>query len=179
MKREDTATYKFVLDEKELFEDVQKANSKYSKGSDYEYSMLNYKKIIDDMCEYLEGYLEYDKGDDKKYSSKVLATTAKFYDAIFDSKKYRQTITFSDMTNITHDYLEATKKLQDIMVQVDDDDKTELHAMMIMTNNQYNKIARVFKDDMMIYLWLAIGYNISSDLRQKYLNKDTPVMHRK
>lgn len=178
MKKENTATYKFVLDEKELFEEVQKANSK-SHGSGAEYTILNYKKILDDMCEYLEGYLEYAEKDGKKYSSKVLATTAKFYDAIFDSKKYRRTITFSDMSDVTHDYLESTKKLQDLLVKIDEDDHTELHAMFVMTNNQYNKIARVFKDDMMIYLWLTTGYNISSDLRQKYLNKDTPVMHRK
>ena len=178
MKKENTATYKFVLDEKQLFEEVQKANSK-DKGSGQEYSILNYKKILDDMCEYLEGYLEYNNSDDKRWSSKVLATTAKFYDAIFESRKYRKTITFSDMADTTREYLESTKKLQDIMVKVDDEDHTELHSMMVMTNNQYNKIARVFKDDMMIYLWLTTGYNISSDLRQKYMNKDTPVMHRK
>lgn len=183
MRKEETATFQFVRDEKKLFDEVQRANSNPRGEYNISYTILNYKKIIADMCEYLEGYLEYTVKDNNAYSAKLLSTTAKFYDAIFDSNRYRMTMGLPDFRDIQRDFLIETKKLQDIMCRVDDHDD-ELHAMMIMTNNQYRKISRVFHDDMKIWMWLitsdsSFQYSIDADLRNKFNDKNTPVMHKK
>lgn len=183
MRKEETATYQFVNTEKNLFDEVQRANKNSRSEYDVIYSILNYKKILADMSEFLEGYLDYAKKNSGEYSAKLLSNTAKFYDAIFESNKYRTDITLSEMYDVERDFLIETKKLQDIMTHVDDVDD-ELHAMMIMTNNQYRKISRVFKDDCRIWLWLATSnsstpYMLDVETRNKFNDKSTPVMHKK
>ena len=183
MKKEETATYQFVNTEKNLFDEVQRANKNSRSEYDVTYSILNYKKILADMCEYLEGYCEYYEKQSGQYSAKLLSTTAKFYDAIFDSNKYRTDMTLTEMHEIERDFLIETKKLQDIMTRVQDND-SELEAMMIMTNNQYKKISRVFRDDCRIWLWLVTSesykpYQLDVETRNKFNDKSTPVMHKK
>ena len=183
MKKEELSTYQFVIVNADLFDQVQKANHNTKSVHDVEYTILNYSKIINDICEYLDGYVEYNKGEDKKYSAKILATTAKFYDAIFESHKYRKTITLPDMKQLEADFLEGTKRLQDILVKMNDKDD-ELQAMLIMTNNQYRKLSKVFHDDMRIWLWLVTSnsynpYNLDAATRAKFNDKSTPVMHKK
>jgi hypothetical protein len=183
MKREETAVYEYIKANKDLFDQVQSANQHPKRMYDVEYTILNYKSILTDICDYMEGYLEYNANRDRKYASRLLATTAKFYDATFESKKYRMTMGLPDMPDIQYDFLVQSKKLQDIMVKVNDVED-ELHAMLLLTNNQYRKLSRVFSDDMKIWLWLSSSdtlhpTSIDSDLRNKFHDKNTPVMHPK
>ena len=177
--REELETWKFIKTNKELFDEIQDKYDKTVSNND-RFIILNYKKILNDICDYLEGYLDYNKSEDDRYGNKVLASTAKFYDSIFFDKRYKMQIQLEDFPSITEDFLEGTKELQDIILKVDKYDN-ELHGMMIMTNNQYRKISKVFHDDMELYLWLAGFPNkiAPTDLRQKYKDKSTPVMHKK
>ena len=180
MRKEDLETYQFVTNNKKLFDEIQ---DKYDNAIDVthkRYTILNYRRILNDLCDYIEGYIEYKDSDSDKYGNKVLASTAKFYDSIFYDKRYRTIITLPDMPSITEDYLEGTKDLQELMLRVDSD-TDELHAMILMTNNMYRKLSKVFKDDLEIWMWLAKikNHDASSELRQKFKDKSTPVMHEK
>jgi hypothetical protein len=183
MKKEDLETYKFVKANKILFDDVQKESDRVSNAPKSEiYTILNYRRIIGDLCDYLEGYMDYaDSDNNKKYGNTILAKTAKFYDSMFYDKRYRMKFTLPDFVDVSEDYLERTKELQDLMLKIDNIDD-ELHAMLIMTNNQYRKLSKVFKDDIQIWMWLSgirNHENPPTDLRQKFLNKSTPCIHKK
>ena len=52
-----------------------------------------------------------------------------------------------------------------------------------MTDNQYRKLMKVYKDDSQIYLYLLtrnsrFSKTISPELYSAFENKDTPVIHR-
>lgn len=179
MKKEDMETYKFVKMNRTLFEDVQ---AKYDNpiNTNQKYTILNYRRILNDLCDYLEGYIDYCESDKRTYgNNQVLAKTAKFYDSMFRDKKYRTEITLGDFSDLCEDYLEGTKDLQNMLVSIEQKDN-ELHAMVIMTNNQYRKIAKVFHDDYELWFWLRTGKREpSAKLRGDYKNKSTPVMHKK
>ena len=73
-----------VDDNKNLFEDVAKEYNKAKDVFRVQYSILNYKKIIDEMISYLEGYKKYAEGDDnKKYEGKVLTISRNFFEKMF------------------------------------------------------------------------------------------------
>lgn len=182
MRKEDMETYKFVKANRLLFDEVQKEYDRVKDAPKSEiYTILNYRRIIGDLCDYLEGYLDYNENQDGKYGNTVLAKTAKFYDSMFNESKYRMKFVLPDFPDISEEYLERTKELQDIMSKIGNIDN-ELQAMLIMTNNQYRKIGKVFHDDMQIWMWLSglRGHeNPPTDLRQKFLNKTTPCIHKK
>ena len=183
MKKHDLETFKFVTDHRDLFEQIQKDYRNASKEHDVEYTMLDYKKILGDMCKYLEGYLEYKKGDSEEYAGKLLHTTAKFFDTMFTDANYRMRMTLSDMVDINKAFLEETKRLQDMLEKINDDGG-EVRNMVQVYNNQFRRVGKVYRDDMNIYLWLSSSgskvYNhiIDADLRRKFYDPATPVMHR-
>ena len=180
IEKENLETYMFVKQNREIFDDIQ---DKYSSVTDQRkklYTILNYGKILDDIYEYVDGYIKYEESDDDKYGDKVIASTAKFYDAVFREQKYRTTMTLPDMPDIAKEFLRGTKKLQNILLQMNEcgDD---LKQMQVLTDNEYRRISKVFKDDINIWKWQSglPGYITTTELRQKFRDKSTPVMHEK
>lgn len=181
------ATRKCIEDNRNLFEDVAKAHVDAIDMYKVEYSMLDYEKILDQLIEYINGYLSYSSTDNKQYEGKVLTVTMNFYNTMFTDKKYRRKMELWQMKEIGKKYLEKTKQLQTLMERYLNSDKeisAELNSLLRMTDNQYKKISKVFKDDMKIYLWLSSSnskyftYNISETLRSQFVDKRTPVMHK-
>lgn len=178
--KEDLETYQFVKMHADLFEDIQdKYKYTIDRGTKI-YTILDYKKILDDICEYLEGYMDYNDSDEDKYGNKIISSTAKFYDTMFTDKKYRCDFVLHDIDDVKKDFLEGTKKLQDILLKLSHNEG-ELHAMTVLTNNQYAKLSKVFKDDMKIWRMLVgvPGYTPTSEDRRRFNMKSTPCIHEK
>lgn len=182
------STKKFVSDNRKCFEDVVKDYTNMDDRNDVVYTMLNYEVILDKMREYITSYLKYrESGNDKYSEENIIGATIRFYDKMFTSDEYRHDVTLSDMKNICTKFLELTKKLQDVMQEQLDQEEigSTLKQLLNITDKQYSKVARVFKDDMDICLWLktskSVIYNrtIPPKLIAAFNNKETPVMHRK
>ncbi len=181
----DLHTKKFVQANGNLFEDVAKTHENAKDVFKTQYSVLNYGEILDKMIEFVDGYINYSKSDDKKYEGKVPAVAKTFYDKMFtDRKKYRTVINLNEFKKISVTYLQKTKKLQAIMDKcIKSADSAEANAFMNLTNNQYEKLSRNFKTDMQIYLWLSttnakhFAHNIDNTTRAKFTDKKSPVMH--
>lgn len=177
---------KFTAANRRMFEDVANSYQNIKDSDNVQYTILNYGKILDEMCEFIEGYISYrDKGDNT-YAGKVLSTTIYFYNAMFnDTDKYRRRMTLAEMKGINKEFLEQTKRLQSLLEKYSKDksDDKELSQLLNLTNNQYAKISKVYKDDMKIYLWLTslnsrfLRKSIDVDLRIAFEDKSTPVMH--
>lgn len=188
-------TQLFVEKHRNMFEDVAR---QYDDVKDLngpqKYSILNYGKILDMICEYMTGYINYKEKGNNEYSDKVLSQTIYLYNTMFTDKKYRTKIELSQMTDINRSFLEGTKKLQTLLDEQTKllqtkkgPDAEELNKMIMLTNNQYGKLSKVYHDDMSIYLWLISSkskikflnrYNIDSKLRVDFNDKHTPVMHK-
>lgn len=188
-------TQLFVEKHRNMFEDVAR---QYDDVKDLngpqKYSILNYGKILDMICEYMTGYINYKEKGNNEYSDKVLSQTIYLYNTMFTDKKYRTKIELSQMTDINRSFLEGTKKLQTLLDEQtkllqtkEGPDAEELNKMIMLTNNQYGKLSKVYHDDMNIYLWLISSkskikflnrYNIDSKLRVDFNDKHTPVMHK-
>ena len=188
-------TQLFVEKHRNMFEDVAR---QYDDVKDLngpqKYSILNYGKILDMICEYMTGYINYKEKGNNEYSDKVLSQTIYLYNTMFTDKKYRTKIELSEMPNINRSFLEGTKKLQTLLDEQtkllqtkEGPDAEELNKMIMLTNNQYGKLSKVYHDDMSIYLWLISSkskikflnrYNIDSKLRVDFNDKHTPVMHK-
>lgn len=174
----------FVAENRNLFEKV--ANS-YDKAKDFTqktYTIMDYEKMFDEIIEFIEGYESYSKDGSNKYEGRVLKSTKHFYDNMFnDNKHYRIKFNLRDFNRMNKVYLEKTKQLEETLQHFAKDNNPEMRAIIAITNNQYNKIGKVYKDDMKIYLWLIsenstfMKYSISDDLRRIYNNKETPVIH--
>ena len=185
LKASQLAMRKCVETDKNLFEDVA---SGYMNAKDIyktQYTILDYGKILDDIISFVDGYDEYKKQDNKKYDGKVLSLTRNFYDKMFTEKKYRKKINLEQFREVNLEYLNKTKKLQDIIENYlkDEHISNEMHSLLIITNNQYKKLSKVCRDDMKIFLWLTSSnskfkFNISEDLRKQFSNKSAPVMHK-
>lgn len=177
------STKLFIMGAKEDFEDV--AKSIYTSTNPKKYSMLDYEDIIDKMCKYIEGYVDYKASGDKKFNGKVLATTRTFYDNMFTEKKYRKVLKLKEIQESHKQFLISTKELQSLLEKYIDkqDYDYELQQLITMSNNQYKKLSKVYKDDMDIYRWQATldsklyTYPISADTRANFYNIDTPVIH--
>lgn len=188
-------TQLFVEKHRNMFEDVAR---QYDDVKDLngpqKYSILNYGKILDMICEYMTGYINYKEKGNNEYSDKVLSQTIYLYNTMFTDKKCRTKIELSQMTDINRSFLEGTKKLQTLLDEQtkllqtkEGPDAEELNKMIMLTNNQYGKLSKVYHDDMSIYLWLISSkskikflnrYNIDSKLRVDFNDKHTPVMHK-
>jgi hypothetical protein len=180
---EELATKKFILSAKGTFEDM--ASTVIRTTHSDRYTMLNYEEILEKMCDYIESYVDYKKTGDEKYRGKVLATTRIFYDSIFTEKKFRKKLTLKQISKTNEVFLKGTKEFQAVMekyIEKQDQDY-ELQEMLILSNNQYKKLSKVYNDDMKIFMWLATGnsnmYNYSIDprLRAAYYDLSTPVIH--
>lgn len=186
LRKEDLSTRVFVAENKGMFEDVARAYDRSRPAGTHVFSILNYEKFIDEMCQFITGYLEYkDKGDDK-YSGKVLGTTLHFYNSMFDDvREYRKNISLAEMKYINQGFLSGTKALQTLISDNLERSKKDedLEQLLLMTDNQYRKLSKVYRDDMQIYRWLATSdlkkkqYQIPVDLRIAFNDKKTPVMH--
>ena len=141
-------TQLFVEKHRNMFEDVAR---QYDDVKDLngpqKYSILNYGKILDMICEYMTGYINYKEKGNNEYSDKVLSQTIYLYNTMFTDKKYRTKIELSQMTDINRSFLEGTKKLQTLLDEQtkllqtkEGPDAEELNKMIMLTNNQYGKL---------------------------------------
>lgn len=177
---------KFVSSSGNIFEDVANSHENAKDIFKTEYSILNYGEILDKMVEFVDGYCNYAKGPEKnKFDGKVTNISKAFYDKMFtDKKKYRTTINLKDFKKISVTFLQKTKKLQTVMGNcIKENTTAEANAFIRLTNNQYDRLARVFREDMQIYLWLsstnskAFAHKIDNTTREKFNSKNTPNMH--
>lgn len=186
LKSSELATRKCVENNRNLFEDVAKGfvNAKdiYQTG----YSILDYETILDQMIEFVDGYAQYSKEGDKKYNGKVLTISRNFYDRMFTDKKYRRTIALDQFKDVNTIFLQKTKQIQNLIEgYLKQEEKTsEMSSFLSLTNNQYKKLAKVYRDDMKIYLWLTtsnskfFSFNLDASTRSEFTNKFSPVMHK-
>lgn len=180
---EDLSMKSFILSAEDTFEDVAKTVVRVKTVK--KYTMLNYVDILDKLCTYIESYNDYKKSGDEKYRGKVLATTKTYYDSIFIEDKYRKKLTLKEISKDLPEFLKSTKKLQTILEKYIDkqDHDYELQQILILTNNQYKKLSKVYKDDMEIFMWLATkdskihSHTISSQMRMNFYDPGTPVIH--
>jgi len=178
-----------ISDNRNLFERVASQHSVSINNRYQKYTILNYKKILDELCEFIKGYVSYKGEDGETYRGKVLSTTVHFYEQMFtDKKAYRVNFDLTDMNGITEDFLKGSKELQSLIntysAEEHDDDK-ELKSLISLTENQYAKVMKVHKDDMQIYIWLTtrdnrVGRaNITPTLLSAFKDQSTPVIHEK
>lgn len=181
-----------ISDNKNLFEEVARrqasaisTNKRYTK-----YTILNYKKMLDEMCEFIDGYVSYKDKDGETYRGKVLSTTVHFYEQMFinGGKAYRMDFDITQMNDITSDYLKGSQRLQKLIETYSSDaykDDKELVSLVALTEKQYLKLMKVYKDDMQIYLYLVskdakhLRKQLTDRLMNDYKNKSTPVIHEK
>ena len=177
----------FVITHKSLFDEIAKKYTNMKDRKNVEYTILDYSKILNDISDYIEGYLKYREQGQNTYDGKVLLTTKYFYDGMFkpNSMTYRKIIALTDMNYINEDFLKGTKRLQTILdAQSPTPDDTEFKSILLMTDNQYKKISKVWNDDMHIYLWLSTSNSkifckkIDDETRRAFDDKYTPVMHK-
>lgn len=177
----------FVIENKGLFEKVAQEYKYDTKYRERQYTQLNYRYILKEMVDFVNGYIEYKEKDSGKYSGKVLGTAKSFYDAMFtNKKKYRRKLYLSEIKDTYADFLRGTKELQKLLednVERANGDP-EFRILITMTDNQYRKLSKVCRDDMQIYLWLATEntsyeYSISGKLRADFVDDNTPVIHLK
>lgn len=186
LKASELATRKCVENNRNLFEDVAKGFVNAKDIYQTEYSILDYETILDQMIEFVDGYAQYSKEGDKKYNGKVLTISRNFYDCMFTDKKYRRKITLDQFKDINTIFLQKTKQIQNLVEgYLKQEEKTsEMSSFLSLTNNQYKKIAKVYRDDMKIYLWLTtsnskfFSFNLDASTRSEFTNKFSPVMHK-
>lgn len=183
LELDDLATKSFVASAKDTFEDVAKTVVKPT--NEKKYTMLNYEDIIDKMCVFVDSYVDYKKSGDDKYRGKVLQTTRTYYNSIFIEDRYRKTMTLKQMSKFSPIFLSKTKELQKVLekyIETQDHDH-ELQQLLIMTNNQYKKLSKVYHDDMKIFMWLAseksnfYEYKLDPQIKMHYYDPSTPVIH--
>lgn len=174
-----------------LFEDIADSIDKMPKAKDnVRYTILNYDKILGEMCDYLTGYKEYADKKDHRYDGKVLSISNTFYTNMFTDKKYRKEINLSQYPDESEAFLRRSNELRKIIndKKAKKEIPSEMKQLITMTENQYLKVSKVHKDDSNIYLWLVgqastgkflMKHQISDSTRDNYNNPATPVMHRK
>jgi hypothetical protein len=179
-----------VCEYRTMFEDVAKTVPNIRPKDDVMYSSLDYGKILNEMNTFLEGYVSYRNGDDQtsKYDGKVIPITKKYYDGMFsdmsEKSPYRVRHTLEDMKNVNQTFLEGSLALKNTMESINENlSDIESQQLVAMTRNQYNKLARVYRDDMSLYLWLATRNSKTNpkiapiENRMAFYDTKTPVMH--
>ena len=81
-------TQLFVEKHRNMFEDVarQYDDVKDLNGPQKD-SILNYGKILDMICEYMTGYINYKEKGNNEYSDNLLSQTTYLYNTMFTDKK--------------------------------------------------------------------------------------------
>ena len=185
LSKELLSTRLYAKNARNLFMQVSESRNRKILGKQ-KYTILNYPRIVREMYEFIDGYIECKASGEYKYRDTAFGTTIQFYNKMFTDKGYRREVTLDDIPDMMKQFLEWTNKLQDVMekhlneLNVD----TEMRSMFELTNNQYRKLAKVNHDDMEIYMWLVFKQNLASTapdlpgtLRAAYLDESTPVMH--
>lgn len=179
----DMKTRSFVKMNKGMFEQVASNYENATESHKVPYSMIDYEKILTDICDFIEGYIEYKEKGDETYAGKVIGMTINFYDKMFTEPKYRRTIVLNQMRYINKQFLEKTSRLQSILEKYEQDDDGDLDKLLRLSNNQYGKLSKVYKDDMQIYLWLVSSNSnmfkttLPPDLHRAFNTPHTPVLH--
>jgi len=90
-----------VCEYRTMFEDVAKLRPNVRPNDDVLYTAMNYEKILQEMCTFLEGYVSYREKADHSYDNKIVSSTKSFYDGMFSdtsaNSPYRHTVTLEDM----------------------------------------------------------------------------------
>ena len=153
----------FVVENRGLFEQCAREYKYATKYREKQYTQLNYRFILKEMVDFINGYIEYKEKDSNKYSGKVLGTAKSFYDAMFENKKkYRKKLYLPEIKDSYADFLRGTKDLQTLMESnVDRANRDpEFRMLLTMTDNQYRKLSKVCRDDMQIYRRPGIKLNV-------------------
>lgn len=191
----------FVGVNQSLFDKVNKEYSEVRDINDEPFSMLNYEKMFTHMIDFIDGYINYVTNGVEKFHGKELAGAVNFYNMMFTNiEEYRKEVLLTNISDINKTFLELSnnllKKMDELEKLIDDDEengtlsfskKNEIRSFYELANNQYKKISKVYKDDMEIVLWLKgersrlssifKRYPIDSELRIKYSDVRTPVIH--
>lgn len=188
LTKDSLSSKSYVKNMMNKFEDV--AESRENQKMDPRvFTILNYDKILDEMCQYVKGYIEYKEKGSDKYKGQVMGNTIQFYNRMFtDTKKYRRKMYLSDMKDIITDFLKRTKDLQKVMEDHVDECSVdpEMKILLELTDNQFKKVSKVNKDDVEIYFWLLYEgthknydhkYDLPTSLKVAYNTPTTPVIH--
>ena len=178
-----------VCEYRTMFEDVAKIHPNIRPNDAVLYTAMDYEKILQEMCTFLEGYVSYLDDGKSDYDGKVITSTKKFYDSMFsdlsEKSPYRKQITLEDMRHINESFIEGTQKLKLVMESmVEKHPGIETEQLVTMSKNQYGKLAKVYHDDMQLYMWLATkNSRVNSKSapvknRVDFWDLKTPVMHR-
>lgn len=178
-----------VCEYRTMFEDVAKIHPNIRPNDAVLYTAMNYEKILQEMCTFLEGYVSYLDDGKSDYDGKVITSTKKFYDSMFsdlsEKSPYRKQITLEDMKHINESFIEGTQKLKLVMESmIEKHPGIETEQLVTMSKNQYGKLAKVYHDDMQLYMWLATkNSRVNSKSapvknRVDFWDLKTPVMHR-
>lgn len=188
LTKESLSSKLYVRNMMNKFEEVAESREK-QRMDPRVFTMLNYEKIIDEMCQYVQGYVDYKAKGSDKYKGEVMGNTIQFYNRMFtDEKKYRRKMYLADMKDICKGFLEQTKRLQTLMEKYVDESAIdhEMKTLLELTDNQYKKVSKVNKDDIEIYFWLLYDgtyknhdhkYDLPTSLRVAFNTPSTPVMH--
>lgn len=158
------------------------------------YNCLDYEKILNTMCEFIDGYFKYlESGENKYDGSKIVDITITFYDKMFDDKENRKEITLKEFSDINETFLEKTNQLQTLFekcrADVADNHNRTSEQLYQLSNRQYRKLARVYHDDMKLVLWLRdkkvrgcrygsdACYDPGDEAIHAFHDKSTPVIH--
>lgn len=170
-----------------LFEQVNKSYIDAKHIFKVQYIILDYNKIIDSICDYLDEYMQYAKEGSDKFKNRVLPSTRNFYERMFTEKEYKKVINIEDFKNDNYNFLVKSKALKDRLVSIINGGNKctgEMNSIVRMTDNQYKKVMKVYHDDMKIYLWIVSSnsthfkYNLDDRVKNAFMNKRTPVMHK-
>lgn len=184
----------FVTSKKSIFEKLASTYKSQDIRDLNKYSILNYPRIMSDTIDYIQGFTDYVKDGKTDYMSKVLGLTLEHYGKMTTDPKYRTVMDLKSMAGMSEQYLELTTALMNMCNDLSkyvEDPKNEVPfttqkivaEMVSLTNNHYNRISKVYSDDMDIRLWLMcmpnkyLKHDIPAKLRADFQDKTTPVMH--
>lgn len=178
-----------VCEYRTMFEDVASTVPNIRPNDDVLYSSMNYEKILQSMCTFLEGYISYRDANDSKYDDHIITSTCNYFNAMFSNMNsdspYRQQVTLADMKHVNESFISGTQQLKVVMESMMEKyPDFETQQLVTMSQNQYRKLAKVYRDDMDLYLWLATRNSrvnpkcTSIQNRVNFMDVSTPVIHR-
>ena len=169
-----------------LFEQVNKSYINAKNIFRTQYIILDYNKIIDSICSYLDDYMSYALEGSNKFKDRVLPTTRNLYEKMFVEKEYKKIINIEEFKDDNYNFLVKSKALKDRLMRIMNEEKVtgEMNSIIRMSDNQYKKLMKVYHDDMKIYLWIVSSnsthfkYNLDDKVKNAFMNKRSPVMHK-
>lgn len=182
---------KFISDNSKLFEDAaeeNKRNTTKNYPKDMIFTRLNYSKILNELCDYVSSYKKYKDEGSERYKGRVLDTTLQHYKKYtVDKVTYRENFVLTEFYQKNIEFLQLTKQLKELLEENADTDSEEFKQVLLLTENEYNRIASIYRDDTSLWLWLIRHDN--SFVRNKpdcpkrlvkdFNDGNKPCMHRK